>query len=193
MADLYDSAFWDDFYGAAPAHWSGKPNPHLVSDAASMTPGTALDAGSGEGGDAIWLAGRGWQVTAVDISQIALDRARTAAGDQARRITFEQHDVLEWTPAPDGFDLVSAQYLHFPTAQMHKLVKGLAAAVRPGGTLLVVGHAITDHRPFPPEFFYSGDELAALLPDGWEIVSSIDRQHPDRDGLDAVLNARRGA
>jgi hypothetical protein len=76
---------------------------------------------------------------------------------------------------------------------MHKLIMGLAATLRPGGTLLVVGHSITDHRPFPTEFFYAGDELAAVLPDGWGIVSSIDREHPDREGLDVVLNARRSA
>jgi SAM-dependent methyltransferase len=193
MADVYDRTFWDSFYEDAPAHWSGRPNPHLVTDAAALPPGAALDVGSGEGGDAIWLAERGWRVTAVDISQVALDRASIAAGDQASRITFEQHDVLAWTPAPDGFDLVSAQYLHFPTPQMHALVQGLATAVRPGGTLLIVGHAITDHRPFPPEFFYTGDELAALLPDGWEVVSATDRAHPHREGLDSVLNARRTA
>jgi SAM-dependent methyltransferase len=192
MAEVWDKTFWDNRYADAPSIWSGRPNPHLVSDVTALSPGSALDLGSGEGGDAIWLVEHGWQVTAVDISQVALDRARTAAGDHAARIVFEQHDVLEWIPEPNAFDLVSMQYMHLPTPQMHILVRGLAAAVRPGGTLLIVGHAISDDHHLPDEFFYTGDELHALLPAGWELISSDDRRHPDRDGLDAVLNARRG-
>lgn len=76
--DRFTAAFWDERYRSAHSLWSGNPNRHLVAEAADLTPGAALDAGAGEGADAIWLAGRGWQVTAVDISGVALGRA--AAG-----------------------------------------------------------------------------------------------------------------
>lgn len=140
--------FWEGHYRGRDAVWSGRPNAVLVRLVQSLAPGRALDLGSGEGGDAVWLAARGWQVTAVDVSATALERGARAARDAdgpegglSRRITWEQHDLGR--TFPDGtFDLVSAQYLHspvdFPRAQVLRLA---ARAVAPGGTLLVVGHA----------------------------------------------------
>jgi len=75
--------FWDEFYRSRSAVWSGNPNIHLVSEAVHLTPGTALDVGSGEGANAIWLAERGWQVTALDISTVALERGATRAVESA--------------------------------------------------------------------------------------------------------------
>ena len=76
---LYDEQWWEDRYASGEAHWSGRPNDVLVAETADLTPGTALDVGCGTGGDAIWLAEQGWQVTAVDLSRTALDRAAAAA------------------------------------------------------------------------------------------------------------------
>lgn len=127
--------------------WSGRANPVLVDVVGELPPGTALDLGCGEGGDAIWLARQGWQVTAVDVSYTALDRAAAdaATAGVADRIDFHRHD-LEFT-FPDGtFDLVSAQYLHspieFPRAHV---LREAAGAVAPGGLLLVVDHALVSH------------------------------------------------
>jgi SAM-dependent methyltransferase len=153
MSSAFDQPFWDDLYSASDRIWSGRPNPHLVTEATGITPGRALDIGSGEGGDAVWLASEGWSVTAVDLSEVALGRARAHAQDPAQtdpttaaRITWEHRDVLAWAPEPSSFDLVSSQYSHFPTADMHALVERLAAAVAPGGHLLVVGHEDHGHR-----------------------------------------------
>jgi len=99
---VLDEAFWEDMYRSRSAAWSGSPNPQLVTEAAGLTPGTALDVGCGEGGDAVWLAERGWQVTAVDISATALQRAATHAAqagpDVSGRITWRQADLTSKAP-----------------------------------------------------------------------------------------------
>jgi SAM-dependent methyltransferase len=141
--------FWDDRYRSAGQLWSGWPNPQLVAQTHGLTPGDALDVGCGEGADAIWLAAQGWTVTAVDISAVALERAAghaAARGDEiAGRISWHQADLHSWDPGRQRYDLVSAQFMYLPLAQLESLHRRLAAAVRPGGTLLVVLHHPDGH------------------------------------------------
>jgi thioredoxin reductase/SAM-dependent methyltransferase len=207
-AVLFTQEFWDERYRSANAIWSGNANPHLVAVATDLAPATALDVGSGEGADAIWLATRGWRVTGVDVSTVALGRAteRAAeAGDQITdRITWQQADLLSWDPAPLQFDLVSAQFMHLPRAALESLHRRLAAAVRPGGTLLIVGHHPSDlettmGRPNRADLMFTAEQIAATLnPADWRIVvaAAPDRQAVDPDGRsitirDAVLHAVR--
>ena len=140
----FSRAYWDDRYRSADQLWSGQPNPHLVVQTAGLTPGDALDVGCGEGADAIWLASQGWTVTAVDISVVALDRAAAHAAargdDIARRISWLESDLLIWDPGSQQFDLVSAQFMYLPEEDLTSMHRRLAAAVRPGGTLLIVLH-----------------------------------------------------
>ena len=208
VAALLSQEFWDARYGSADKIWSGNPNPHLVEQVAELAPGTALDVGSGEGADAIWLASRGWHVTGIDVSTVALDRAAARAAEAgaevADRITWQQADILSWDPAPLQFDLVSAQFMHLPTLARESLHRRLAAAVRPGGTLLIVGHHPSDletsvGRPNLPDFLFTEDQIAAALePDDWQIIvaAAPERQTLDPDGRpvtirDAVLRAQR--
>ena len=145
----FDRNYWEDRYGASGLAWSGKPNPVLVTEVTPLTPGRALDIGSGEGADAFWLAQRGWQVTGVDIAVNALDKARAHAESvdlaAAARIDWQQHDFTEWSPQAQSFDLVSSQFMHLPQPILTTLFRALAAAVAPGGTLLIVGHDAADH------------------------------------------------
>jgi thioredoxin reductase/SAM-dependent methyltransferase len=202
---MFEPASWEERYSGADHVWSGQANPTLVSDATPLRPGTALDVGSGEGGDALWLAARGWRVTGVDFATAALARsaARAAELGLADRVEWVHADVRTWTPA-GTYDLVSAQYMHQPPARQRDLVRRLAAAVAPGGTLLVVLHDAHDlaagaHRPHAPEMFMPATELAALLdPAEWEVVAAgvrprEARKHEGEDIVvhDAVLNARR--
>ena len=207
--EIYDAAFWDTRYASAPAIWSGRPNPQLVAEAADLTPTTALDVGSGEGADAIWLAARGWQVTAVDISQVALDRAaahaRAAGGEVAERITWQQTDLTEGVALTETYGLVSAQFMQLPPAERDSLYRALAALVAGGGTLLIVGHHPSDLetaanlRPHHPERMFTADDIVGLLePEDWQIVTAEARTRSvvDADGgevevRDAVLVARR--
>lgn len=197
-----DAEFWDERYGSSERLFSGNPNGVLVSEVAELPPGQALDVGCGEGGDALWLARRGWRVTAVDISRVALDRAAAAGADVAERITWVRAD-LTVTPPPSGsFDLVSVQYFPLPHQPEHGAVRRLLAAVAPGGTLLVAGHDLADLPPaheseFDPASFYQPAEIAGLLGDGWTVLANETRLRtaPAPQGTrhvrDTVLLARR--
>lgn len=174
----FGAEFWDERYRSAKRIWSGNPNPQLVAEVAGRAPGRALDAGCGEGADAIWLASNGWAVVATDISGVALERAashaRQADPAAAARITWQQADLVADPPEPGYFDLVSAQFMQLPPEPRARLFAGLAAAVRDGGMLLVVGHHPSDlatgvPRPQMPEVFYTAEYVAGLLPGEWSI------------------------
>src|SRR5262249_42024022 len=133
----FTQEYWDDRYRSTDHLWSGQPNHQLVAQVDGLAPGAALDAGCGEGADAIWLAARGWTVTAVDVSAMALERAAghaAAQGDEvAERISWQRQDLLVWEPEADRFDLVSAQFIHVPGDKLTSLHPRLSAARRPGG------------------------------------------------------------
>ncbi|MFG3438121.1 class I SAM-dependent methyltransferase [Nonomuraea sp. NPDC047897] len=207
----FTAEFWDERYTSADQVWSGRPNAALVEETAGLPPGTALDAGCGEGADALWLAGRGWRVTALDVSATALRRAAAHATPQvADRVTWRRADLM--SPAPEipdagadrpGYDLVVAAFMHFPSQPRRRAYAALAASVAPGGSLLIIGHHPDDQqivpRPFEPDLFFTADELAGdLPPDGWtvETRASRPRAATDPDGRpvtlhDTVLRARR--
>ena len=204
----FTQEFWDDRYrsaGGSGQLWSGQPNPQLVAQTAGLTPGEALDAGCGEGADAIWLARHGWTVTAVDVSAVALERAAGYAASQgdevARRITWRREDLRSWAPGPQRFDLVSAQYMHLPADELEALHRRLAVAVRPGGTLLVVAHHPDDLHALTGRagMFRTAEDLAASLDPGeWEITETGSplRSAKNLDGQpvtvrDTVLRAAR--
>jgi SAM-dependent methyltransferase len=195
-SDLFSQAAWDERYRTRDKLWSGNPNRYLVSEADGLDPGSVLDAGAGEGADAIWLAERGWRVTAVDISAVALERGAAHAAergaDVAGRIDWRHSDLASWQPPEAAFDLVSAQYLHLPMAVRPAVFARLAVAVAAGGTLLIVGHHPSDlqttmPRPPMPELFYTGDDIAALLDGGeWTVVTNA---APGREATDPDGNA----
>ena len=208
----FDESFWDERYRQHGEHasvWSGEPNAQLVAEVADLPPGSALDVGAGEGADAAWLARRGWRVTAVDISSVALARAAAALEDEpetAARITWQHQDLTASPPPAGTFDLVSAQFLHLPAPQRDGVYSRLAASVAPGGTLLIVGHHPSDldtsvRRPSTPGLLFTAEEIAASLdPHEWEIVTCTSRPRTTSDSegtpvrvQDAVLRARRTA
>lgn len=203
--DMHSREFWDARYASRERIWSGEPNRQLVADAASLAPGRALDVGSGEGADALWLAARGWRVTAVDVSSVAIARASALAAGRgeviASRITFEQADVRTWSPPLAAYDLVTAQYLHPSPDVRPRLVRRLADAVAPGGVLLYVGHDPSDLDVVShghPELRPAASEIAGLLdPADWDVEVAVARPRPAQvDGRtlalhDAVVRARR--
>ncbi len=134
--------FWEDRYRSEERVWNGHVNPVLLDVAGTLEPGAALDLGCGEGGDAVWLAARGWDVTAVDVSATAVARTAEHAADAGvgDRVRAERHDLA--VSRPEGaYDLVSAQYLQSPLAfPRTAILRHLAGQVRPGGLLLLVDH-----------------------------------------------------
>ncbi|BCK57631.1 class I SAM-dependent methyltransferase [Nocardia wallacei] len=195
-----DAQFWDERYGSRDLLFSGEPNAVLVTEAAGLPPGQALDVGCGEGGDARWLAGQGWQVTAVDISRVALERARAAGVPGPGAVAWTRADLTVTPPPAAAFDLVSVQYFPFPRQAGDRALRGLLDAVAPGGILLFVGHDLADltgHEDFDPHAFYHPADVAALLDSGWDIEVSETRRRigPPPAGThhthDVVLRARR--
>lgn len=199
--------FWDGRYGESDRIWSGEANAMLVREVSDLAPGRALDLGCGEGGDAVWLARHGWTVTGTDISGVALGRAAEHAADAgvADRISFARHDLTESFPEGE-FDLVSACFLHnYGDFPRDLILRTAAAAVAPGGTLLVVGHAgwapwqedrEEAHFPTP------GEVLAQLEPvtAGWQVLRAeeTERVQEQPDGTpgtrtDNVVRVRRPA
>lgn len=169
---------WEARYAGTDRAWSGKVNVALARVAAPLSPGSALDLGCGEGGDALWLAAEGWRVTAVDIAPTALARgaARAAVEGTAERIDWLERDLGTWIPE-GSFDLVSACFLHsghgLPRTEV---LRRAAAAVAPGGTLLIVGH-----REPPPWHRAHDDEHHAGEPRPLEQLPSPEEQLAELD------------
>jgi Trans-aconitate methyltransferase len=205
MDERFTARFWDERYRSATRIWSGNPNPRLVEQTADLEPGSALDAGCGEGADTLWLARRGWQVTAMDISVVALERGAARAEPAiADRITWHEVDLTTWVPDHQTYDLVNAQFMQFPSALREPLFARLAASVAPAGTLLVVGHHPSDMqtmmpRPAEPDLFFTAEQVTdSLDPNQWEVLVADARPRPvnDPEGQeiiihDAVLRARK--
>ena len=202
----FDSAYWEHLWSKTLREHADKvslrpPNAHLLDEVADLRPGRALDAGCGHGAETLWLAARGWQVTALDFSAAALAQGRSmaaAAGDDlAGRIRWIEHDLASWTPEPGHYDLVTCLYVHV-AGSVEGFVQRLATGVAPGGTLFLVGH-----RPIDPDTgaaTRAADQVqvsvqaavAALDADAWELVVAEERRRPAAGtGVDAVIRAQR--
>jgi 2-polyprenyl-3-methyl-5-hydroxy-6-metoxy-1,4-benzoquinol methylase len=202
----YDRNFWEERWSQVLREHADQvahrpPNAHLIAEVENLRPGLALDAGCGHGSDTLWLATRGWQVTAVDFSATALAHARSMAEtmgtDIAKRINWVEGDLATWTPQPDHYDLVTCLYVHV-AGSVQEMVRRMATGVAPGGTLLLVGH-----RPIDPvtgaataaagQVQVSVDATLAVLDRGrWEFIVAEDRLRAMAGtGVDAVVCARR--
>ena len=196
-------AEWDGRYADREQLWSGQPNGALVAEVEGLTPGRVLDVGCGEGADAVWLARRGWQVTALEVSGVALARAAGHARDAGVDVHWVHAELAQAQLPPGSFDLVSAQYPALLRTPDSAAERALLDAVAPGGVLLLVHHAGMDSRPadesgFDPADYVWPAMVAALLDDAWAV--EVDEQRPRHapDGGagahhtdDLVLRARR--
>ncbi|WP_250003784.1 bifunctional 2-polyprenyl-6-hydroxyphenol methylase/3-demethylubiquinol 3-O-methyltransferase UbiG [Actinoplanes sp. M2I2] len=191
---MSDEQAWDARYSENDRIWSGDANVVLVREVGDLPAGRALDLGCGEGGDAIWLARRGWQVTAVDISGVALARAQKHASEAGVTVDWQKRDLL--TDFPEGeFDLVSAQFLHFwGRFDREGILRRAAAAVAPGGILLIEGHLDTgpvrraEHEN-APELPGPAEVIERLeLDEGWDVL--VAEIHPREHIIDGVAHER---
>ena len=177
-----DREDWDRRYREKALVWSAEPNRFLVEEVAELAPGRALDLGAGEGRNAVWLAERGWRVTAVDFSEVALEKARRIAAERGVGIETVHADLTAYRPEPAAFDLVLLLYLHLPRPDMVRVVDRASRAVAPGGTFLLIGHDRTNLEhghggPRDPQLLYDAEEIAGLLT-GFEIEDAGTRRRP---------------
>ncbi|GAB3744853.1 class I SAM-dependent methyltransferase [Amycolatopsis oliviviridis] len=195
MTHGFDKEYWEEHWRKSGA--GSPPNPYLARELGELEPGTALDAGCGEGAEAIWLASRGWQVTAADISSGVL--ARATGRDGAERVRWVEADLGSWTPET-RFDLVTTHYAH-PAMPQLEFYDRIAGWVAPGGTLLIVGHLHTQHghghgHHSPAEASVTAAAITSRLDEAvWEVVTAEEcrRIHGDRQVPleDVVVRATR--
>lgn len=137
-----DAQDWDERYGEKPLLWSKGPNRFAAEELGDLTPGSALDVACGEGRNAVWLAEKGWEVTGVDFSAVALERAREMADDREVKVNWVEADILDWDPGR-RFDLVLVAYVHLPLQERSALMEKAVSWVAPGGYLFLVGHDVS--------------------------------------------------
>ncbi len=205
-AAMFTREFWDERYAGSDRVWSGRPNQRLVEQVSRLTPGRALDVGCGEGADVVWLARQGWDVTGVDVSQVALDRAAGHAADEGvgDRTSWALVDVVGGDTLPGDMDLVTSAFMHPPTDRVASTYGLLLDAVRPGGTLFVLAHHPDDaatglRNPKLSHMLFAPEQIVALLDESdWEVVVAEGQTRPGTgpDGApvtvtDTVVRARR--
>jgi SAM-dependent methyltransferase len=163
-----ERADWDRRYRRTELVWTAQPNRFVVEELRELPPGRALDLGGGEGRNAVWLAERGWQVTAVDFSSVALDKARRLAQAQGLTVDWVLADLRSYRPEPDAYHLVLVAYLHLPPLERVAVLAGAVAALAPGGTLLVIGHDLANLTqgvggPQDPAVLHTPEAIVAEL------------------------------
>ncbi len=193
---------WDEVYAAGEPVWSLDPNRFVAEQVGELTPGRALDLAGGEGRNAIWLARRGWDVELVEFSQVALATARERAEHAGVRITLTEADLTS-TPVLEPADLVLLAYLQLPRGPSTRTTRAAAAAVAPGGTLLIVAHALRNLEagfggPPDPAVLRSVDEVVddlsgtgLVLRSAGEVVRTVDTETGPRDAIDLLVRAQR--
>jgi len=195
-----DSAGWDERYSTSELIWTGRANQFVETHLTDLEPGTAIDLGAGEGRNAVWLASRGWTVTAVDFSQVGLDKAQQLATEHGVDIVTIQADVTDWKP--DGpADLVVLSYLQLPGDQQRSVLEHAATWLAPGGTLFVIAHDRSNVErghggPPSADVCYSVDDTVAAL-GGLDVTTAEVTERPVEtpDGtkvaLDTLVIAQR--
>lgn len=201
-----DSAAWDERYAATELVWSAEPNRFVREEVGGLAPGRALDLAAGEGRNSLWMATVGWAVTAVDFSAVAIEKGRRLAEQladpaSAARIDWLVDDARTYEPAEASFDLVLLCYFQIPSPERVTVFAHAAAALAPGGVLLVVGHALANLTggtggPQDPAVLYDPDDVLAELPK--DVPLAIERaelvRRPiegARDAIDVLVRARR--
>ena len=196
-----ERADWNERYAGAELVWTAQPNRFLVAEAEALPPGRALDLACGEGRNAVWLAERGWRATGVDFSDVALAKGERLAAARGVEVEWVEADVRAWQPEPGAFDLVAVFYLQLPEHERRPVHRRAAAALAPGGTLLVVAHHATNPAegyggPQDPAVLFTEDDVVADVP-GLEIVRAerVRRPVATNDGeavaLDVLVRAER--
>jgi SAM-dependent methyltransferase len=201
-----DQKRWDERYSRAEFEWSMHPSQFVTAELDGLTPGRALDLAAGEGRNSVWLAEHGWAVTAVDFSRVGLAKGRNLAaarGVPDGRVEWVVADLADYIPARDTFDLVLIAYLQVGAGLRARVLSASAAALAPGGTLLLVGHDLANLTegtggPRYPEVLYTPEAVTAEL-GGLRILRAerVRRTVPRPDGpapaIDTLVRAERPA
>ena len=192
---------WDERYATEELIWKADPNRFLVEELDALAPGTALDVACGEGRNAVWLASKGWRVTGVDFSHAGLAKAQRLATDRGVEVTWVEADVVEWQAPTASFDLVVVMYLHLHAEQRRQALAHAAAALAPGGVLLVVGHDTSNllkgtGGPQDPAVLFGPEEIVEDLSDlqierAEQVKRTVVTDAGEATAIDALVRAVR--
>ncbi|MGH3181365.1 MAG: class I SAM-dependent methyltransferase [Streptosporangiaceae bacterium] len=201
-----DRQQWDERYSSAQFEWSMHPNQFAAAELAGLPPGRALDLAAGEGRNSVWLAEHGWSVTAVDFSRVGLEKGRKLSairGVGDGRVDWVVADLSEYEPAREAFELVLIAYLQVAAALRARVLADAAAALVPGGTLLVIGHDLANLTegvggPQSSDVLYTPEAISAELPGLRLVRAERVRRTVERDGeqataVDTLVRAERPA
>ena len=203
-APLMERNYWNTRYQTKTFIWTQTANQFLLSEVTELPPGRVLDLAAGEGRNAIWLAEQGWDVHAVDFSEVAIDKGRQLAEQRqvSERIRFEVEDLRSYQPEEHGFDLIVMMYLQLPQAELAPIIARAVQAVAPGGTFLLVGHDSENLThgvggPRHPAMLYTAGQVANLIGNTLQIQQArqVTRQVTTEDGprlaLDCLVRGQR--
>ena len=190
-----DAAEWDDRYRGHEHLWSVTPNLFVADRLGAATPGRGLDLAAGEGRNAIWLASLGWDMTAVDFSEVAISKGRA----QSETVDFVVADIRTWE-TEQSFDLVLIAYLHLVAGEYESVVRRARDWLAPDGELFLIGHDVSNITdgwggPQYPEVLWDVPEVLGWL-DGLAIVEAevVNRPVETDDGRkyarDTLVRAR---
>lgn len=192
---------WNHRWAGERAHASTAPSRFLAAEVADLRPGTALDLACGAGRNAVWLAEHGWRVTAVDFSGVALGMARSLAAQRRVEVDWIEVDVVTWAPPARAYDLVCVLYLQLPALERGTALARAAAALRAGGTLLIVGHDLLNLTegwggPTQPDVLFTPDDVVAEIGDlrvekAQRVRRTVEEPGAAREAIDALVRARR--
>jgi len=189
-----DSQQWDERYASSEFTWSTQPNQFVAAELAGLPPGRALDLAAGEGRNTVWLAERGWRVTAVDFSRVGLEKGRklsAARGVDEDQVTWIVADLNDYQPEPGGFDLVLIAYAQVAADLLAAMLARASSAVAPGGTMFVVGHDLTNLTdgaggPQDPEVLYTPELITAGMAGLRVLRAERVRRAVQKDGAPAT-------
>jgi SAM-dependent methyltransferase len=194
---------WDERYGTEELIWKADPNRFLVEELQALAPGRALDVACGEGRNAVWLASKGWHVTGVDFSRAGLAKAQRLATGRGVEVAWVEADVVEWQPPSASFDVVVVLYLHLPAEQRRQALARAAAALAPGGILLVVGHDVSNllkgtGGPQDPAVLFGPEQIVEDLPGlqierAERVTRTVVTEAGEATAVDALVRAVRAS
>ena len=201
-----DSQQWDERYSATGFVWATGPNQFVAAELAGLSPGRAIDLAAGEGRNTVWLAERGWRVTAVDFSRVGLDKGRAlsaARGVDEAQVDWIVADLRDYEPERDAYDLALIAYLQVSPALRATVLARAAAALAPGGTAFIVAHDLINLTegtggPQDPEVLYTPEAIRAELP-GLRILRAervsrtVERDGGRATAIDTLVRAERPA
>lgn len=197
-----DAHRWNRRYAEHEPPKLGEPSPRVAEELRDVPAGTALDLAAGHGRHAVWLAQRGWQVTAVDYSEVGLRHGRQLADERGAAVRWIEADVTTWIPPPLAYQLVLVAYLHIEEDLFERVLARAVGAVAPGGRLVVVGYDLANRErdqrgpPEPSRLYRVGAITASVSPLVVERGEQVEREIELADGehataVDTVVRALR--